>query len=237
VPPHGAARRRDIASIDRSRDGAVLHLDALQIGLAILRGLQFEAHALPRDQEAAEEFEKPREVRVAGRGRDGLMQGEVLVDCRLAARQRRIDGFERRRDAAAGGGVDPFGRKPGRFDLDAGAQFHDVNHFADRAQPVGVDAERPALHVAHHEGADALARLDKALGAQRGHGLAHHGAADAERRGQFLLGRQPGARREAARAYLGSEPFHDLAGPVPRRTEPAHHGGGGGGGGAGGGEA
>ena len=92
-------------------------------------------------------------------------------------------------------------------------------HLRDRAQAVGIDAKRPALDIAHHKSADALAGLDQAFGAQRRHRLAHHRAAHAERRRQFLLGRQPRARREPAAGDFGGEPLDHLTGAVLGRTE------------------
>ena len=91
-----------------------------------------------------------------------------------------------------------LGREAGGLDLDAGAQLHDLEHLAQRAQLVGIDAERPA-RIRRDEGADALARDHQPLGAQRRDRFAHHGAAHAGRRDQLLLGRQPRAAAGACR--------------------------------------
>ena len=88
-----------------------------------------------------------------------------------------------------------LGRKARGLDLDAGAQFHHLEHFAQRPHFLRLDAER-AVGAVGDEGADALARHDQAFGAQRRDRLAHDGAADAECGDHFLLGRQP--RRPAA---------------------------------------
>ena len=89
-------------------------------------------------------LEQPPELRVAGRVGDAAMKGEILIDRVFPARRahrRRLAGGRRccdlRRRAALGG-------ETGSLGLDPGAQLHDVEHLAQRRQPVEVDAERPA---------------------------------------------------------------------------------------------
>src|SRR5260370_23815284 len=98
---HGAPRRRAIAAADGRVDAAMLVLDALELGLEVRRPLQADADAVPRDEEAAEEFEKARELRVARRHGDRLVEGEILVHRRLAATECRVDRIERAPDPVA----------------------------------------------------------------------------------------------------------------------------------------
>ena len=122
------------------------------------------------------------------------------------ARKRRPIGSELLRRDALGG-------QRRRLDLDRQAQLHHLQHVADRAQAVGIDAEGNAAGVGGDEGARALAGRHQALRAQRRHRLAHDGAADPHGRHQFLLGRQPRAGRQPAAA--------DLAGDARRRPPPS----------------
>jgi hypothetical protein len=109
----------------------VLGLDALQIGPQLFAALEPDAHALPRNEKAAEEFEKAHEMRVFGRGGDCLMESKIFVDRALAARQRRVDRRERAGNAAARSDVRPFGSEACRFDLDAGAQLDNLHDLTD----------------------------------------------------------------------------------------------------------
>ena len=117
--------------------------------------------------------------------------------------------FEQRRRGAIGG-------EPRGFDLHAGAQFHDVEHLAQRGAFVEFDPERTP-HILRDEGADALARDDEPLGAQMCNRLANHGAADAGGRDHFLLGRQPRPRRELAARDIRGQPREQLLRQTARR--------------------
>ena len=165
----------------------------------------------PRDDETAEIFEEAAELRIAGGIGDLAVKGEVLIDRVIAAVDGRLDCrktvgdlLDLRRRGALGG-------KPGGLDLDAGAQFHDVEHLAQRRTLVEIDPERPP-HVIGDKGADALAGHHQPVGLERGNRLAHHGAADAGGGDHFLLGRQPRAGQQLAADDIGGEPGDEFAG-------------------------
>src|SRR5262249_26351602 len=84
VPAHRVARRRGMAAGDRVADRDVLELEGFEIGALPFGPVRRDADALPRDDEAAEIFEKMRELRIAGRGSDRAMEGEIRLDRRLA---------------------------------------------------------------------------------------------------------------------------------------------------------
>src|SRR5262249_59121072 len=98
------------------------------------------ANGLPRDNETSEMFEKGPELRVPGSVGDSAMQGKVLGDCILAALERAVDSIEALHDLANLGRGRPRRRKARGFDLDPGAQLHDVQHRAQGRQLVEVDA-------------------------------------------------------------------------------------------------
>ena len=158
-------------------------------------------------------------MRIFGRGGDRLMESKIFVNRAFAAGERRVDRRKRAGNAAARSDARPFGGETCRFDLDAGAQLHHLHDLRDRAQAVGIDAERAALDIAHDEGADALAGLDQPLGPQHRNSLAHHRAAHAGRGNQLRLGRQLGARLELASRNLGAQPVDQPLGETARRPE------------------
>ena len=146
---HGGTRaaapcaRGSRLKIARCSSWIICEIGALALGAAG----RLDAHALARNDEAAEIFEESDELRIAGGLGDGAMKGEILVDRRLAARDRRVDRPSARSPIARSlRRRCALGREARRLDLDRHAQLHHVQHLADRAQPVGVDAERPALH-------------------------------------------------------------------------------------------
>ena len=93
--------------------------------------------------------------------------------------------------------------------------------FALVFQRLAVDADGGPLLRRQHEGADALARLDHAVGAQLRDRLAHHIAADAEFFGELLLGGQPGSRDEVAGLDLAAQKRSDA---MRKRFDAADHG-------------
>src|SRR5689334_15060609 len=66
VAPHGAPRGADICGLDSAGDGAMLGLNAFQIGPQLFACFEPDAHALARNEEAAEKFEKTHEMRILG---------------------------------------------------------------------------------------------------------------------------------------------------------------------------
>ena len=146
------------------------------------------------------------------------MERKVLVDRRLAAPDGVLDAPVSLGDLFDVRAIVALGREPRRFDLDAGAQLHDVERFAQRIQLVDFDAERPA-HVFGDEGADALPHHDQTVGAQARHRLAHHGAAHPGRGHHLLLGRQFRAGRQAAAGDVGADARDQLLGEPARRHE------------------
>ena len=114
-----------------SEIASMLALEGFEIGALALRPMRGDADALPRDDEAAEIFEKMRELRVAGRRGDRPVKGEILVDRAFAADQRGLDRRQRLGDPPPRGGRAAIRRQSGGLDLDAGAQLHDVEHLGD----------------------------------------------------------------------------------------------------------
>ncbi len=165
---HRVARAGRVPRLDRRVDPFVLALDGAQIGDGIGQPIGLHAHAEPRDREAPQIFEKPAELGIAGGGRHGAMEGEILVDRRPAPRDGALHGRERPGNIALGLGPRPLGGEAGRLDLHRHPQLHHVHHLGDRGQAVGIDAKRPALPVTRDEEAETLARDDQPLGPQRG---------------------------------------------------------------------
>ena len=213
---HRLARQRRVVGLDRAEYGAVLGLDRFQIGKLALARRGVDADTLARNDEAAEIFEDAGELRIAGGAGDRVVEGEILVDRRLAARDRRLDALQRRADRRDLRLGPALRREAGGLGLDRHAQLHHIEHFADRAQAFGIDAEGATLHVARDESTQTLPRLDQSFRAQCRDRLAHHGAADAHRRHELVLRRQPRAGGEPA-ADLGGQTLHHLARQVARR--------------------
>ena len=117
------------------------------------------------------------------------MERKVLVDRRFAAPDGLLDTPVGLGDLFDVRAIVALGRQPRRFDLDPGAQLHDVECFAQRIQLVDFDAERPA-HMFGDKGADALPHRDQTVGAQARHRFAHHRSAHPGRGHHLLLGRQ-----------------------------------------------
>ena len=147
------------------------------------------ADALARNDETAEIIEKALELRIAGGLGDAAMERKVLVDRQLAAPDGVLDAPVSLGDLFDVRAIVALGGEPRRFDLDAGAQLHDVERLAQRIQLIDFDAERPA-HMLGDEGADPLPHHDQTVGAQARHRLAHHRAAHPGRGHHLLLGRQ-----------------------------------------------
>src|SRR6478609_7142354 len=187
MPAHRRARLRDRAGTDRLHDVAMFLLEGFAVDA--LGHARTAADRLPRDDEAAKMFEKPPELRVAGRVGDAAMEREILIDAIGAPPDRGADGIEAVDDLADLRRRGPFRGEPGGFYFDAGAQLHDVEHRAQRREPVEGDAQR-RTGIFRDERADALARDDEAVRAQGGNRLPHHRAAHAGGGDQFLLGRQ-----------------------------------------------
>ena len=78
-------------------------------------------------------------------------------------------------------------------------------HVLAALERLAVDADRQPLLRRQHEGADALARLDHAVGAQLRDRFAHDVAADPEFFGELLLGRQPRSGVEIAGLDLAAQ--------------------------------
>src|SRR5262245_28826656 len=108
------------------------------------------------------------------------MKRKVFVDGAFAAVDRGLDSvesisdlFELRRGRA-------FSGEPGSLDLDARAQFHDVEHLAQRRSLVEVDAKRPTYMICN-ECSNPLPGYHQTIGAQGRNRFADHGAADTGR--------------------------------------------------------
>ena len=126
---------------------------------------------------------------VSGGGGDRTMKCEIFVDCALSAVDGRLncveligDLFELCRRSTLGG-------KSGGFDLDPGAQLHDVEYLAQGRTLVEVDAKGPS-HMTGYKSAYPLPRDHQPVGAQRRNRFSNNGTTDAGRGDHFLLGRQ-----------------------------------------------
>ena len=124
-------------------------------------------------------------------------------------------------DGAEPLGRDALGRERRRLDFDGQAQLHHLEHVADRAQALGIDAEGHAAGIGGDEGSRALAGGHQALRTQGRHRLAHDGAADTHALHQFLLGRQARAGLEPPLADLLGDARNHLLGEIAGRTKRA----------------
>ena len=169
----------------------------------------------PRDDETAEIFQEAFELRIAGGVGDFAMKREVLIDGGFAAADGGVD-----RRKAVGDFLDlrragAFGGQPRRRDLDAGAQFHDVEDVAQRGALVEIHPVGPTYLVGD-EGPDPLAGDHQAIGPQGGHRLAYDGAADPGGGDHFLFGGKLRPRRQFAADDIGGEAGDQLAGEPAR---------------------
>ncbi len=117
-------------------------------------------YRLPRDNEAAEIFEEPLELRIAGGVGDFAVECEVLVNRGLAAPDRRFDLGKALADLLELRGRGALGGKARRLDFDAGAQFQYIENVLQRRILVELEPERPA-DLLRHKGADALPGNDE----------------------------------------------------------------------------
>ena len=140
----------------------------------------------------ADEGDEGVDVAVAGRARDLAMEGKVGLDAALLPALLAAHAVERRLDR---GEVALAAPRRGKRCADSVSSMRRSSNrcsmFCAALQRLAVDADRQPLLRRQHEGADALARLDHAVGAQLRDRLAHHVAADAEFFRELLLGRQP----------------------------------------------
>src|SRR5262245_3941795 len=214
VRPHGTARLAAVTIADGFGDAPMLLLNARQIAVLLGSRSQRGADAVSRDHVLPQKREKQRELRVGGGIGDGTMKGKILVDGALAAIDRGLDLGQRLHDGGDLPTLGALGGQRGGFDLDRNAQLHDVQHVANRAQAIGIDAKGRAAGVGGDEGSRALPRRHQPLRTQGGNGLAYHGAADAHGVHQLLLGRQPRAWFEPAAADFVGYPVDNLFGKV-----------------------
>ena len=80
-------------------------------------------------------------MRVSGGGGNRTMKGEIFIDCTLFTVDGRLNCVELIGDLFELGRRSTLGGKSGRFDLDPGAQLHDVEYLAQGRTLVEVDAE------------------------------------------------------------------------------------------------
>src|SRR5262249_4670541 len=155
VPSHCRSRLQNASDADGLHDSSVLALERLAIGAS--RYSWPAANRLSRDNEASAMLPKPSKLRVPGRVGTTAMEHEIFGDRVLAALERGVDGRKALHDLADLRRRAAIGGQAGGLDLDAGAQFHHLQHGAQRRQRVDLDAQRPA-RVFRDKGADALAR-------------------------------------------------------------------------------
>src|SRR5262245_13290126 len=210
VCAHGTARLTAVTIADGFGDAPMLLLNARQITVLLGSRSQGGADAVSRDHVLSQIREKQRKLRVGGGIGDGTMKGKILVDGTVAAIDGGLDLGQRLHDGGDLPALGALGGQRGGFDLDGKPQLHHVQHVANRAQTVGVDAKSRAAGFGGDEGSRALPRRHQPLGTQGGNGLAYHGAADAHGVHQLLLGRQLRAWFESAAADFVGYPVDDL---------------------------
>ena len=215
------ARRASFTS--RSRidfgDPSVLFLDAPEVVVLLRRGCKRRADAVARDNMLAQEGEELRELRVESGIRDRPVESEILPYPAVAAGDRRFHLPKRLCDRGQMSALGALGGKRRRFHFDGDAQLHDVEHIADRAQAIGVDAECAASAIGCYEGARSLPGSDQAFRTQGSHRLPYDGAADAHPEHQLLFGRQSRTGLEPAAADFMGYPCHYLFGKIARRAQ------------------
>ena len=91
MPLHGGARRNRLAGFDGAQDLFVLALEQFEVR-AVARRCGRTPDGAARNDETAEIFEETPELRIAGGVGDRAMEGEVLLDRDIAARDRLFDG-------------------------------------------------------------------------------------------------------------------------------------------------
>ena len=109
-------------------------------------------------------FQEPPKLRIVGGIRDAAMERKILIDCVFASLERAIDHIKAIDDLANLGRGGALSGQARGLDLDAGAQLHDLKHFAYRRQTTDIDAERPA-GIFRHKGSDTLSGYHQPLGA------------------------------------------------------------------------
>src|SRR6516162_10767121 len=93
MPPHGCARLRRRPGTDGAEDLPVLLLEGPQVGAVVRHVGRVHANGLAGNDGTAEIFQEPWELRISRGLGDTDMEGEVLVDRRLAALDCEIDGL------------------------------------------------------------------------------------------------------------------------------------------------
>src|SRR5437016_12148003 len=129
---------RDCAGLDRLQDLLVLLLEGLEFDAAFGRSSALPDRP-PRDDEATEIFQETCELRISRGIADCTMECKVFVDCALAVVNGRLNGVEFVGDLPELPRGSALGGKPGGFDLNPGAQFHHVEHFAQWRSLVEID--------------------------------------------------------------------------------------------------
>ena len=168
------------------------HQLCLPVGANLARGADAVADV------AGKEGDEIDEQRIAGRGGQRAVKGEVFLDRGLAelgrrhhCRMRLVQLAQLRLGVA-------FRGEAGGGDLHPHAQLENPS-LGLGCGGAAMDAERPPHARRGDEDAGTLARFDQSLGAEAGDRLADHREADAILRGQLLAGRQLVARVHAAR--------------------------------------
>ena len=132
----------------------------------------------------------------------------TAISPRAIAASMAVKGDARSSSAASAGARSAA--SPRGFDLDAGAQLHDVEHFAQRRS--SSKSMRNGRRTFSATKAPTPWRVTTSPSARRRrHRLAHHGAADPGRGDHFLFGRQPRAGRQLAAVMSAASRVDQLA--------------------------
>lgn len=128
-------------------------------------------------------------MRVSGGGGYRTVKSEIFIDCTLFTVDGRLNGVELIGDLFELGRRSTLGGKSGRFDLNPGAQLHDVEYLAQGRTLVEIDAEG-SPHMTGYKSAYPLPRDHQSVSAQRCNRFSNNGTTDAGRGDHFLFGRQ-----------------------------------------------
>jgi len=214
VPSNGPLRSSGITFFDGMDNGFVLAPKAPEIRVQLLGTHSAKPIALPRDQDAAEHVEDPREIGIPRRVENRPMKRQVFLGALIGVVLRGLDAAEAPPQIIEIRVAPSRGRKAGRFRLDSHSKFEQTQYVVQRIVR-RQDGERSWRLTIGDEHAEPLSADDKTARAQSGKRLAHDRSADARRRHDRLLARQTLAKRKVPILDLRGKPIDESASEVP----------------------
>jgi len=219
MPAHGLSGFVRQVGANRLRYRLMLFLDPAQIFAKAVRVTFKRANALPRNDQASEELEKPNEAIILRRQGDCLMESEVLLDRTFATGNgaaedplRLPDGF----DLNVGGALAGNG---GRFGFDGHAQLQNIENAVEGSETVGVDNIGLPAGIAIDERPGTLPRDNEPAGPQGRNRLTHNGPAYAHAPHHFLFRGKFRAGGQFAGNDLFSQAIDNLCAEASRRPD------------------